>query len=98
MTVAGVPRWLAHALVVVGWLLTPILAWGASFLGMWLGALVGMRFHAPLAMLTPAVIGAALLGFGALWAWVRWMRRVPHLLSHLMAPREAAQESPIVAD
>jgi uncharacterized membrane protein YeaQ/YmgE (transglycosylase-associated protein family) len=92
------PRWLAHALVVVGWLLTPILAWGASFLGMWLGALVGMRFHAPLAMLTPAVIGAALLGFGALWVWVRWMRRVPHLLSHLMAPRESVQESPVVAD
>src|SRR6185312_1074561 len=81
------PRWLAHLLVVVGWLLTPLWAWGASYLGLWLGALVALRFSSPLAMLVVAGLGAVLVGFVVLWAWVRFMRRLPHLLSHLMAPR-----------
>jgi hypothetical protein len=91
-----VPRWLAHALVVAGWLLTPVVAWGASYFGLWLGALVGVRLTQPMAMLACALLGAAVFGFGALWAWVRWMRRVPHLLSHHMAPR-ASQEGTAVA-
>jgi hypothetical protein len=84
---AGLPRWLAHALVVVGWLLTPLLAWGASFFGLWVGAHLADRFSGPLVMVIPAVSGAGLLGFGTLWLWVRFMRRVPHLLAHHMAPR-----------
>lgn len=91
------PRWLAHLLVVVGWLLTPVLAWGASYLGLWLGALVGVRLTDPLAMLGVAALGAALMGFGALWGWVRFMRRLPHLLSHHMAPRASQEQAIIVA-
>lgn len=90
------PRWLAHLLVVVGWLLTPVLAWGASFLGLWIGALVAVRLSSPLAMLLTAALGAAVCGFGTLWAWVRFMRRLPHLLSHHMAAR-ASQERPAIA-
>lgn len=89
----GLPRWLAHALVVVGWLLTPLWAWGASFFGLWAGAHVAVRSTRPLTMLAPALLGAALLGFSTLWAWVRFMRRVPHLLAHHMAARPSA-ESP----
>jgi hypothetical protein len=92
-----VPRWLAHLLVVLGWLLTPVWAWGASYFGLWLGALVGIRFAHPLAMLGTAALGGALLGFGALWGWVRFMRRVPHLLSHFMAPRASQEEAVIAA-
>jgi hypothetical protein len=91
--VAGLPRWLAHALVVVGWLLTPVLAWGASFLGLWTGAHLADRLSQPIAMLVPAIAGASLLGFGTLWLWVRFMRRLPHLLAHHMASR-APSESP----
>jgi hypothetical protein len=90
------PRWLAHLCVVVGWLVTPVLSWGASYVGLWLGALVGVRFTSPVAMLVTAAAGAALLGFGALFGWVRFMRRLPHLLSHHMAPR-ASQENPAIA-
>ena len=86
-TAGGVPRWLAHALVVAGWLLTPLLAWGASFFGLWAGAHFGTGATRPLPMIAPAVVGAAICGFGALWAWVRFMRRVPHLLAHHMAAR-----------
>ena len=90
------PRWLAHLLLVVGWLLTPLWAWGASYFGLWMGALVGLRLSQPSAMLGVAVGGAAILGFGALWAWVRLMRRVPHILARRLAPR-ASQEQAVIA-
>ena len=85
------PRWLAHALVVVGWLLTPLWAWGASFFGTWVGAQLALRFASPAAMLGTALLCAALCGFGTLWIWVRFMRRLPHLLAHRMAPRPSLE-------
>lgn len=91
------PRWLAHLLVVVGWLLTPVWAWGASYVGLWLGALVALGFSSPFAMLVVAAGGAVLLGFSVLWAWVRFMRRLPHLLSHHMAPRASEEHTAIAA-
>ena len=91
------PRWLAHALVVFGWLLTPLWAWGASFFGMWIGAHVVLESRSPFALIAPGLAGAALCGFGTLWIWVRFMRRVPHLLAHRMAPRESV-ELPHVPD
>ena len=90
------PRWLAHLCIVVGWLLTPVLAWGASYLGLTVGALFAVRLQSPAAMLITAGAGAALLGFSTLFIWVRLMRRMPHLLSHLMAPR-ASQEDTAIA-
>ncbi len=91
------PRWLAHLLIVIGWFLTPMLTWGASYAGLWLGALVATRFSGPLTMLAVAGLGAALFGFTALWAWVRFMRRVPHLLSHHMAPRPSQEHTAVAA-
>src|SRR6266571_2287493 len=69
------PRWLAHLLVVVGWLLTPVLGWGASFVGLWVGAAVGMRFANPLTMLAIAGAGAALFGVATLITWLHAPRR-----------------------
>lgn len=91
------PRWLAHLLVVFGWLLTPAWAWGASHLGLWLGALVALRFSNPLVMLAVAGACALLLGFAVLLIWVRFMRRLPHLLSHQMAPRPSEEQTAIAA-
>lgn len=91
------PRWLAHLLVVVGWLLTPVLAWSASYIGLWVGAVVATGFARPLTMLVVAAAIAALAGFTALFIWVRFMRRVPHLLSHLMAPRTSEENRAVAA-
>ncbi len=91
------PRWLAHLLVVCGWLLTPILAWGASYVGLWIGATVALRFAQPIAMLAMAGLGAAVCGLAALALWVRFMRRVPHLLSHHMAPRASEEHRAVAA-
>jgi hypothetical protein len=92
-----VPRWLAHLLVVVGWLLTPVLAWAASYVGLWAGALFATGFGRPLTMLAVAAAAAAVSGFTALALWVRFMRRVPHLLSHHMAPRASEEQRAIAA-
>lgn len=91
------PRWLAHLLVVVGWFITPGLAWAASYVGLWAGALVATRFANPLTMLAVAGAVAGLCGFTTLALWVRFMRRVPHLLSHHMAPRLSEQHGAIAA-
>jgi hypothetical protein len=39
-------------------------------------------------MLAIAGFGALLFGFAVLWTWIRFMRYLPHLLSHHMASRE----------
>ena len=91
------PRWLAHLLIVTGWLLTPIWAWGASYFGLWLGAIAALQFTHPLAMLGAALLVSMVLGFGALWGWVRVMRRAPHLLSRLMAPRASREQEAVIA-
>ena len=91
------PRWLAHSLVVVGWLLTPVLAWGASYIGLWVGALVATGLGPPITMLAVAGAAAAASGFTALALWVRFMRRVPHFLSHHMAPRASEEQRAIAA-
>lgn len=84
------PRWLAHSLLVLGWLLTPVWAWAASNVGLWLGAVVALRFQNPFIMLAIAGTGALLFGFAVLWIWITFMRHLPHLLSHRMAPRDSA--------
>ena len=91
------PRWLAHLLVVVGWVLTPVLGWGASFVGLWVGAAVGIRFAIPLTTLAFAGAGAALFGVATLVTWLRFMRKVPHLLSHHMAPRTSEEHRAVAA-
>lgn len=91
------PRWLAHLLVVAGWLLTPVWAWGASHFGLWLGAMIALRFQNPLVMLSIAGLGALIFGFAVLWGWVRFMRHLPHLLSHHMAPRASEEQAAIAA-
>jgi hypothetical protein len=92
-----VPRWLAHLLVVVGWFITPGLAWLASYVGLWAGALVATRFSDPVTMLGVAGGAALLAGFTTIALWVRFMRRLPHLLSHHMAPRLSEQQRAIAA-
>jgi len=64
-----------RGLVVVGWLLTPVVAWAVSFLGAWLGALLGTALGDTAALMaigTGAVIGAVA---GAV-TWVRVTRAV----------------------
>jgi hypothetical protein len=58
---------------------------------------VALRFTNPIAMLAIAMAGAFLFGFAVLWVWLLFMRRLPHLLSHHMAPRASEEHAAIAA-
>jgi len=77
--------------------MTPVLAWSASYVGLWAGALVATGFARPVTMLAVAAAVAAVCGFITLFIWVRFMRRVPHLLSHHMAPRTSEEHRVVAA-
>lgn len=62
-------------LKILGWLLTPLVAWAASFVGAWLGAMAGAPLKRPMATLwVTASFGVAAALIGA-WAWLRLLRR-----------------------
>ncbi len=62
-----------------GWLLTPFVAWAASFVGAWLGTLLASILPSPTAgVALTAVLGGA-AGFGTLILWIRLLRRSPRL-------------------
>jgi hypothetical protein len=60
---------------VLGWLLTPFVVWAASFLGGWLGALIGQTTGTLGGGIGWLVGGAVLAGGGALAGWIRLLRR-----------------------
>ena len=60
---------------IVGLLLTPLVAWAASFLGGWLGALVGSVLEGDGRALWSMVIGSALGAVISTTIWVRFLLR-----------------------
>src|SRR5947199_372837 len=86
----------------IWWMLGTLLAWTGAIVTADQAArgeptLVRTRFAQPLTMLAVAGLGAASFGFAALAMWVRFMRRVPHLLSHHMAPRASQEQAAVAA-
>lgn len=72
---------------IVGWLLTPFVAWAASFLGATLGAL-GARALAPKAGLLLTVAMGAIAGFATLWIVIHFLRTTPELRHALRVTKE----------
>lgn len=72
-------RWTALALRIVGWLLTPLVAWAASFLGAWLVLVTAGAAAAPRVVLWMALGSALLAGIIALLLWRRVLKRFPRL-------------------
>jgi len=62
---------------VFGWLLTPFLAWAASFFGAVGGALIAMRMRDPVQGLAVTALCGALTGFATLILWLRYLRQTP---------------------
>ena len=72
-------RWVRLLFRIFGWLLTPFLAWAASFFGAVIGALLAMRLHDPrLGVVLTAAVGA-MAGFLAILLWLRVLRRSRHV-------------------
>lgn len=72
----------------VGWLLTPLVAWAASFCGAWLGARAAGRTTDGDVALGLTIGGAALLGLGVTLLWLRALRRSPELQQVLAVTSE----------
>jgi len=70
-------RWLRLVFRVFGWLLTPFLAWAASFFGAVGGALLAMRVADPVDGLAVTALCGAVTGFAAIILWLRYLRRSP---------------------
>lgn len=70
-------RWLRLLFRIFGWLLTPFLAWAASFFGAVGGALIAMRVDDPVKGLAVTALCGALTGFAAIILWLRYLRHSP---------------------
>ena len=70
-------RWLRLLFRIFGWLLTPFLAWAASFFGAVGGALLAVPIEDPVRGLMVTAACGALTGFAVLILWLRYLRRSP---------------------
>jgi hypothetical protein len=70
-------RWLRLIFRIFGWLLTPFLAWAASFFGAVAGALIAMRMEDPFSGLAVTAVCGAATGFAAILLWLHYLRQSP---------------------
>jgi hypothetical protein len=63
----------------VGWLLTPLIAWAASFCGAWAGATAAAATPGANLSLGLTIMGGAAVGIGVTMLWMRLLRRSPEL-------------------
>jgi len=64
----------------IGWLLTPLMVWGGSFAGTWLGAVATPLLPRTLGGLGWLIVGGLVGGGGAALAWIWGLRRMFPLL------------------
>ncbi|TFG51259.1 MAG: hypothetical protein E4H38_01975 [Gemmatimonadales bacterium] len=67
-------RWLGRLVRLVGWLLTPLVAWAASFLGAWMALAVAWRLGTPREMLVLFLVTGFVTAVVALLLWM-WLLR-----------------------
>jgi len=78
---------------IVGWLLTPLVAWAASHFGGGIGATIAAGVDDPRLGLGITILVAAIAGFLALHLWTRVLRRSPQLRRVLHVDRDATPET-----
>lgn len=86
-------RWLRLVFRIFGWLLTPFLAWAASFFGAVGGALLAMRVEDPIKGLAVTAFCGALTGFATLIAWLRYLRHSPEAREVLAVTEEGTPDT-----
>jgi hypothetical protein len=86
-------RWLRLLFRIFGWLLTPFLAWAASFFGAVAGALIAMRIADPIRGLAVTALCGALTGFAVLIAWLHYLRRSPEVREVLAVTEDGTPDT-----
>ena len=64
---------------ILGWLLTPLVAWAASFIGAWLGALVSGGAKRTMTTFTVTAVFGGVFALVSAWAWLSYLRHHPRL-------------------
>lgn len=68
-------RWLALLARIIGWLLTPLVVWAASFLGAWFGTWFAAGLPNPRSGLYVTVGSGLVAGLAMALIWMRILRR-----------------------
>lgn len=76
-----------------GWLLTPFMAWAASFFGCVAGEVIATRIGNPQHGLLLAAVLGAVAGFVTLILWLRLLRRSPELQEALAVTPEGVPDT-----
>ncbi len=79
----------------LGWLLTPMVAWAASFFGAWIGAGIASQLEVAKTGLWVTILMGAATAIGATLAWMRLLRRSPHLREALALSEEGVPTSTV---
>lgn len=80
------------ALVIAGWLLTPLVAGAASFLGAWLGARLSPSVPPAGSGVVEMIVGGGLLAITAVTLWLAILRRLGRPRAAAPAVASAARQ------
>jgi len=72
-------RWIRLLFRAFGWLLTPFMAWAASFFGCVAGAMLATRIRDPFTGLIVTAVTGGVAGFTGLLLWLRLLRQSPEI-------------------
>jgi hypothetical protein len=86
-------RLLRLAARILGWLLTPFVAWAGAHVGGMLGAFLTSPINNPRVGIVLTVLMAAAVGFGGLIFWLRLLRRSPELQRVLHVAEDATPDT-----
>jgi hypothetical protein len=86
-------RWVRLLFRIFGWLLTPFLAWAASFFGAVGGALLAMRVDDPVRGLAITAVCGGVAGFAALIGWLHYLRRSPEVREVLAVTEDGTPDT-----
>ena len=86
-------RWIRLFFRIFGWLLTPFLAWAASFFGAVAGALLAIKLDDPVKGLVVTALCGGIAGFAALIAWLHYLRRSPEVREVLAVTEDGTPDT-----
>ena len=81
-------RWLGILVRIVGWLLTPLVAWAVSFYGAWVILKLTGGLEDPRHTIYAAFAGALITAIVLLLIWLHLLRRSPKLRHSLHVDQE----------
>lgn len=86
-------RWVRLFFRVFGWLLTPFMAWAASFFGCVAGAMLAARIEDPVTGLIITAVAGGIAGFVAVILWLRLVRSSPEIQEALAVTEEGVPDT-----